>query len=202
VRWSAPAGHIRGLVTRKMTVNEFVPRKTVTILARRTHRAVLSLALVSSVLDQNKSHADSGHLQHGFGHKIILQIREENLSEEKETMKFTAATSLLALVGTHGFLQQSSTSVRLSATELWARKPFITGNWKLNPQTKKEAIELARGVAASVTLNSPCDVGIFVPFPFLECVMAEVGDKLVVGAEVRDHFVVKIQIAGAPNPLT
>lgn len=117
-------------------------------------------------------------------------------------MKFTVATSLLTLVGTYGFVQQSSTSARLSATELFGRKPFITGNWKLNPQTKKEAIELARGVAASVTKNSPCDVGIFVPFPFLECVMAEVGDKLVVGAEVRARFVVKIQPVSAPNPLT
>jgi hypothetical protein len=64
------------------------------------------------------------------------------------------------------------------------RKPFITGNWKLNPQTKAEAVDLARGIAASVSDNSPCDVGLFVPFPFIETVQNIVGDKLVVGAEV------------------
>lgn len=73
----------------------------------------------------------------------------------------------------------------MGSTELFARKAFITGNWKLNPQTKAEAVDLARGIAASITEKSPCDVGLFVPFPFIGTVQEIVGDKLVVGAEVR-----------------
>jgi uncharacterized protein (UPF0264 family) len=54
----------------------------------------------------------------------------------------------------------------------------------VNPQTKQEAIELAKGIAASITSKSPADVALFVPFPFIETVKDVVGDKLVVGAEV------------------
>ena len=71
-----------------------------------------------------------------------------------------------------------------SATQLYERKPYITGNWKLNPQTKAEAADLAEGIAAAVTSDSPCDVALFVPFPFIETVKDIVGDKLEVGAEV------------------
>ena len=101
-------------------------------------------------------------------------------------MKFSLAVSLVSLGATSAFVTKQSTSPsRLLATELYDRKPFITGNWKLNPQTKAEAIDLARGIASSVTDQSPCDVGLFVPFPFIEPVQAVVGDKLIVGAEVR-----------------
>ena len=99
-------------------------------------------------------------------------------------MKFQASVLLLSLSSVNGFVAQQSTS-RVSDTELFERKPFITGNWKLNPQTKDEAIELAQGIADAVTPESPGDVGIFVPFPFIESVEKTVGDKLVVGAEVR-----------------
>lgn len=70
-------------------------------------------------------------------------------------------------------------------TDLYGRKPFITGNWKLNPQTKQEAIALANGVSNAVSPYSPADVAIFVPFPFIEAVQACVGNKCIVGAEVR-----------------
>ena len=69
-------------------------------------------------------------------------------------------------------------------TQLFERKPFITGNWKLNPATKEEALELAAGIAGSVSADSPGDIGLFVPFPFIEAVQKIAGDKLVVGAEV------------------
>jgi hypothetical protein len=76
---------------------------------------------------------------------------------------------------------------RILAVRLWA------GNWKMNPTSKAEAVNLARGIAAAVTNNSPCDVGIFVPFPYIETVQNIVGDKLVVGAEVGNilRFVTK-----------
>ena len=73
---------------------------------------------------------------------------------------------------------------RLESHQLFERKPFITGNWKLNPQTKDEAIALAQGIADSVSSSSPGDVGLFVPFPFIETVQKIAGDKFVVGAEV------------------
>ena len=73
-------------------------------------------------------------------------------------------------------------------SQLFERKPFITGNWKLNPSTKEEAIELATGIASATTAESPGDVGLFVPFPFIETVQKIAGDKFVVGAEVRKIF--------------
>ena len=54
----------------------------------------------------------------------------------------------------------------------------------VNPQTKEEAVELATGIADAVTDKSPGDVGLFVPFPFLETVQKIAGDKFAVGAEV------------------
>jgi Triosephosphate isomerase len=81
------------------------------------------------------------------------------------------------------------------------RKPFITGNWKLNPSTKDEAIELANSVAKAVSSTSPADVAVFVPFPFLESVQNAVGDKMIVGAQVRNyHFKVdKISLEAAKS---
>lgn len=71
-----------------------------------------------------------------------------------------------------------------SSTELYGRKPFISGNWKLNPQTKEEALKLGGDIAASITEDSPdSDVALFVPYVFIESTMGVVGDKLSVGAE-------------------
>jgi len=69
-------------------------------------------------------------------------------------------------------------------TELYERKPFITGNWKLNPGTKQEAEALASDVAAAVTADSPCDVAIFAPFPFIETANSAANGKLSVGAQM------------------
>ncbi|KAL9186905.1 hypothetical protein ACHAXT_010625 [Thalassiosira profunda] len=73
---------------------------------------------------------------------------------------------------------------RAASTELLARKPFISGNWKLNPQSKDEAVTLAKDIAASITEGSPdADVALFVPYVFIESAMGAVGGKLSVGAE-------------------
>lgn len=67
-----------------------------------------------------------------------------------------------------------------------ARKPFISGNWKLNPQTKDEATELAKAIADSVTDSTPAsDIALFVPYVFIDTAMANVDGKINVGAEVR-----------------
>ena len=102
-------------------------------------------------------------------------------------MKVAAASLLLSLSAASAFAPSISTSASLppaTSTQLFERKTFITGNWKLNPQTKAEALELATGIASAVTPDSPCDVALFVPFPFLEPVQKAVGDKLKVGAEM------------------
>ena len=71
--------------------------------------------------------------------------------------------------------------------ELWLRnrRSFITGNWKLNPQTREEAVILAKDIAASIGPDSPdAEVALFVPYVFIEAAMGAVGNKLGVGAEV------------------
>jgi len=69
-------------------------------------------------------------------------------------------------------------------TQLYGRKPFISGNWKLNPKTKDEALTLAKEISASITEGSPdADVALFVPYVFIESAMSAVGGKLSVGAE-------------------
>jgi hypothetical protein len=85
------------------------------------------------------------------------------------------------------------------------RKPFIAGNWKLNPETKAEAVKLAKDIAASVSAGSPGDVSLFVPFPFIEAVQSAVGDKISVGAEVsrnRKSFDVLFVMQGSHKILS
>ena len=75
-----------------------------------------------------------------------------------------------------------------STTQLCARKPFISGNWKLNPNTKAEALTLADGIAKSINEESPdADVALFVPYVFIESVMDKVGDWINIGAEVSER---------------
>lgn len=100
------------------------------------------------------------------------------------TMKFIASLALLA--GQAAAFSPSITTPQqaLSATRLEARKPFISGNWKLNPSTKDEALALGKDIAASITADSPdVDVALFVPYVFIESTMGVVGDKLSIGAE-------------------
>jgi triosephosphate isomerase len=71
------------------------------------------------------------------------------------------------------------------ATDLYARKPFISGNWKLNPDTKEEAIALGKEIAAAVTdATGDIDVALFVPYVFIEAAKEAVGGKVSIGAEV------------------
>jgi len=72
----------------------------------------------------------------------------------------------------------------VSSTQLYGRTPFISGNWKLNPQSKDEALTLASEISASITADSPeADVALFVPYVFIESAMGAVDGKLSVGAE-------------------
>jgi triosephosphate isomerase len=102
-------------------------------------------------------------------------------------MRLSLTTAILSLVAatTSAFAPSSLPvqSTSTSATQLYERKPFITGNWKLNPSTKGEALTLAQDIVKSVGTNAP-DVALFVPFPFIECVQNVVGDKIQIGAEM------------------
>ena len=76
-----------------------------------------------------------------------------------------------------------------SGTALAARKPFISGNWKLNPQTRDEAVQLAGDIAAAITDKSPkADVALFVPYVFIEAAQGAVDGKILVGAEVSSSL--------------
>jgi hypothetical protein len=101
-------------------------------------------------------------------------------------MKFSTVSFMTFFVGVSAFAPHEQQSLR-SGTQLFAsqRKPFITGNWKLNPTSREEAVKLATGIANAVTSNSPdADVALFVPYPFIEAVKQAVGDRMEVGAEV------------------
>jgi len=95
--------------------------------------------------------------------------------------------SLLSLMGSAAAFSPSTFGISNSYrnTKLHARKPIISGNWKLNPQTKSEAIELASAIAKSVGPDTPdCEVALFVPYVFIESVNGVVDGKINVGAEV------------------
>jgi len=98
-------------------------------------------------------------------------------------MKISFVSILTVLGSTSAFAP--SFGVRSSNTELAAtRKPFISGNWKLNPQTKDEALTLASDIAASIGPETPdCDVALFVPYVFIESAHDAVSGKINVGAE-------------------
>lgn len=98
-------------------------------------------------------------------------------------MKFLAL-SVAALAASASAFAPVTNSRASSALDM-ARKPFISGNWKLNPQTKEEAAQLAAGIAAAVGLGSPdADVALFVPYVFLDTAMQAAAGKINIGAEV------------------
>jgi len=99
-------------------------------------------------------------------------------------MKLLRASLLTIVASASAFsVSRPAANLHRSGTELNLRKPFITGNWKLNPATKEEAISLSTKIAESISQDSP-DVALFVPFPFIEIVQKIVGDKLSVGAQM------------------
>mmetsp|Transcript_31490 Transcript_31490/g.57029 ORF Transcript_31490/g.57029 Transcript_31490/m.57029 type:complete len:290 (+) Transcript_31490:38-907(+) len=94
------------------------------------------------------------------------------------------AALALSLLSTAGAFAPSLRS-RQHLTQLEAeRKPFISGNWKLNPQTREEATSLASEIAASITKDTPdADIALFVPYVFIEAAQKAAEGKLMIGAE-------------------
>ena len=99
-------------------------------------------------------------------------------------MKFSALSFLVLVSSVGAFAPTFGVAPRKLTLDM-ARTPIISGNWKLNPQTRDDAISLASEIAASITDKSPkSEIALFVPYVFIEAVMGVVGDKLSVGAEV------------------
>jgi triosephosphate isomerase (TIM) len=97
-------------------------------------------------------------------------------------MKLSAILCLASLSGSSAFVAPQDGVKR--TTSLFARRPYITGNWKLNPLTKSEAIALAKATADAINWRTTADVALFVPFPFLEGVKDAVNDRITIGAQV------------------
>eukprot|EP00934_Nitzschia_sp_Nitz4_P004764 Nitzschia sp. Nitz4//scaffold48_size128905//94999//95950//NITZ4_003613-RA/size128905-augustus-gene-0.26-mRNA-1//-1//CDS//3329553021//4754//frame0 len=98
-------------------------------------------------------------------------------------MNFRTVCLLALATSAQAFLPMFLPASRLDMS-MDARKPFISGNWKLNPQSQGEAVTLASDIAKSITPSSPdADVALFVPYLFIGDVMKSVDGKLMVGAE-------------------
>jgi len=92
--------------------------------------------------------------------------------------------SLLSVLNTVSSFSPSFVARHSRNIELHARKPFISGNWKLNPQTKDEAVTLASEIASSIGPDTPeSDIALFVPYVFIESAVATTGDRINIGAE-------------------
>ncbi|EJK66497.1 hypothetical protein THAOC_12582, partial [Thalassiosira oceanica] len=91
-------------------------------------------------------------------------------------MKLQIVASLLSTAALVDAFSTSASIRASSTTSLYERKPFISGNWKLNPQSKDEAVALASGIAGSITESSPdAEVALFVPYVFIESAQSAVG---------------------------
>jgi len=64
------------------------------------------------------------------------------------------------------------------------RKPFIAGNWKMNPTTIEEAHSLASKVKELTKGRSEIDIALFAPYPFIYTAKKAVdGSSIMVGAQ-------------------
>jgi len=119
-------------------------------------------------------------------HSNLIEVNCKGLRIVQE-MKFTTALTLILASQASAFVP-SSFGVQTQSTDVslgMARKPFISGNWKLNPQTREEAINLGKSISDSITDSTPdIDVALFVPYVFIEATHTAVGETLMVGAEV------------------
>jgi len=99
-----------------------------------------------------------------------------------------SATILLTLSGADGFsvlTQYSHSSVRSGIALDAARQPIMAGNWKMNPATVDDAVQLASGLSTLLgeetcpmdADNDFCtEVVLFPPYPFISKVKDNVED--------------------------
>jgi hypothetical protein len=109
-------------------------------------------------------------------------------SFQQPASTWTTTTTTGGTTGSIGRTSSTTTTTLYLAEPQQKRRPFISGNWKLNPQTREEAIQLANDIASSVTDTSPnADIALFVPYVFIESTMNVVQNKLMIGAEVSTY---------------
>ena len=110
-------------------------------------------------------------------------------------MKFSVLSALSLVSSVAAFAPASSNGIRSTSPLEASRKPFISGNWKLNPQTKREAVKLAADIASSIGPDSAdSDVAPFVPYIFIEATLESVDGKLSIGAEVNSDKTVTLSL--------
>ncbi|MCV0403940.1 MAG: triose-phosphate isomerase [Chloroflexi bacterium] len=81
------------------------------------------------------------------------------------------------------------------------RTPVVAGNWKMNPPTAAEAVELARAVAASAPAGDQVTTVVCPPTVWLSAVREALGaDGVAVGAQTM-HFEEKGAFTGETSPL-
>mmetsp|Transcript_18923 Transcript_18923/g.37487 ORF Transcript_18923/g.37487 Transcript_18923/m.37487 type:complete len:297 (+) Transcript_18923:1-891(+) len=107
-------------------------------------------------------------------------------------MKFAAA--LVATFSTASAFMAPSNIKNVALTQLYARQPIMAGNWKMNPSTEADALNLANGFVALLNeMEDTCaveekdgctEVVLFPPFPFISKVKDIVGKSgITVGAQ-------------------
>mmetsp|Transcript_18671 Transcript_18671/g.39250 ORF Transcript_18671/g.39250 Transcript_18671/m.39250 type:complete len:298 (+) Transcript_18671:170-1063(+) len=109
-------------------------------------------------------------------------------------MQFTTAFSALALLAScEAFSPALRTNVASSTSLEAGRQPIMAGNWKMNPATEDDAIELGQGLTKLLgdetcpldDENPLCtEVVVFPPFPFISKVKDAVEEAgITVGAQ-------------------
>ena len=69
------------------------------------------------------------------------------------------------------------------------RRPIVAGNWKLNPTSKEEAIELLQGLKAGGQGDGDVEVVVFPPLPYLaEALSILQGTGIKVGAQTASSY--------------
>ncbi|KAL7532801.1 hypothetical protein ACHAWF_004249 [Thalassiosira exigua] len=107
-------------------------------------------------------------------------------------MKLSLPLLAAALSGAEAFTAVGDNG--RAATQLNARQPIMAGNWKMNPTTEADALNLANGftdllaempASCAVDLAEGCtEVVLFPPFPFISKVKDIVGKQgISVGAQ-------------------
>jgi len=107
-------------------------------------------------------------------------------------MKF--AVALVATFSTASAFMAPSNIKNVALTQLYARQPIMAGNWKMNPSTEADALNLANGFVALLNeMEDTCaveekdgctEVVLFPPFPFISKVKDIVGKSgITVGAQ-------------------
>ncbi|KAL7520457.1 hypothetical protein ACHAWX_005177 [Stephanocyclus meneghinianus] len=100
-------------------------------------------------------------------------------------MKFTASLLAASLTSTVDAFSLKAAANQRAGTELYARQPIMAGNWKMNPSTEADALNLANGFVALLhEMEDTCamddvegctEVVLFPPFPFISKVKDVVG---------------------------